>query len=51
MLVGVRTLVVPNDPADMDKVHALQDAIKAEQKEFGQIRGAEMGPGQSEEGS
>jgi hypothetical protein len=31
ILVGVRTLVDPNDPADVDKVHALQDAIKVEQ--------------------
>ena len=31
VLVGVRTLVDPNDPADMDKVHALQDAIKVQQ--------------------
>ena len=32
MLVGVRTLVDPNDPADMEKVHALQDALKVEQE-------------------
>jgi hypothetical protein len=31
MLVGVRTLVDPSDPTDMNKVHALQDAIKVEQ--------------------
>ncbi|CAN7674485.1 DUF1254 domain-containing protein [Mesorhizobium sp. LjRoot246] len=31
VLVGVRTLVDPGDPADMDKVHALQDAIKVQQ--------------------
>ena len=30
VLVGVRTLVDPNDPADVKKVHALQDAIKVE---------------------
>ena len=30
MLVGVRTLLVPNDPADMKKAHALQDAVKVE---------------------
>jgi hypothetical protein len=28
VLVGVRTLVDPNDPADVGKVHTLQDAIK-----------------------
>jgi hypothetical protein len=33
MLVGVRTLVDPNDPADMAKARALQDAIKVEQPE------------------
>jgi hypothetical protein len=31
VLVGVRTLVDPNDAADMEKVHALQDAIKVDQ--------------------
>jgi hypothetical protein len=31
VLVGIRTLVNPADPADMKKAHALQDAIKAEQ--------------------
>ena len=31
MIVGVRTLVDPNDPTDAKKVHALQDAIKVEQ--------------------
>jgi hypothetical protein len=35
VLVGVRTLVDPNDPADMQKVHALQDAVKVEQKSSG----------------
>jgi hypothetical protein len=29
--VGIRTLVDPNDPKDVEKVHALQDAIKVEQ--------------------
>jgi hypothetical protein len=29
--LGVRILVDPNDPEDMKKVHALQDAIKVEQ--------------------
>jgi hypothetical protein len=31
VLVGVRTLVDPNDPADVKKVHALQDGIKVDQ--------------------
>jgi hypothetical protein len=37
MLVGIRTLVDPNSPADMDKVHALQDALKIEQKSSGKF--------------
>lgn len=31
ILASVRTLVDPNDPKDLEAVHALQDAIKAEQ--------------------
>jgi hypothetical protein len=31
VLIGVRTLVDPADPADLEKVHALQDAIKISQ--------------------
>ena len=31
VLLGVRTLVDPTDPADMDAAHSLQDAIKVEQ--------------------
>jgi hypothetical protein len=31
VLVGVRTLVDPNDASDVEKVHALQDAIKVDQ--------------------
>jgi hypothetical protein len=31
VIVGVRTLVDPNDAADLKKVHALQDAIKVDQ--------------------
>lgn len=30
-MLGVRTLVDPNDPKDIDVVHALQDAITIEQ--------------------
>jgi hypothetical protein len=37
MLVGVRTLVDPDDPADVKQVHALQDALKAEQKTPGKL--------------
>ncbi|MNQ47478.1 hypothetical protein D3C85_613230 [compost metagenome] len=31
VLAGVRTLVDPNDPGDLERVHALQDAIKVSQ--------------------
>lgn len=31
VMVAIRTLVDPNDPEDLKKVHALQDAIKVEQ--------------------
>ncbi len=31
VLIGVRTLVDPNDPKDVQAVHALQDAMKIEQ--------------------
>lgn len=34
-LVAIRTLVDPNDPDDVAKVHALQDAIKVEQANVG----------------
>lgn len=37
VLVGVRTLVNPADPKDVDKVHALQDAIKVSQKSAGKF--------------
>ena len=32
VMVAVRTLVDPSDPADLQQVHALEDAIKAEQR-------------------
>jgi hypothetical protein len=35
LLVGIRTLVNASDPADLDKVHALQDAIKVEEAAAG----------------
>lgn len=37
MVVAVRTLVDPADSTDVEKVHALQDAIKAEQKGTGKF--------------
>lgn len=35
ILLGVRTFIDPNDPADVQEVHALQDAIKVEQSGTG----------------
>lgn len=35
VLVGVRTLVDPSDPADMETVHTLQDSLKVAQKSPG----------------
>jgi hypothetical protein len=35
VVVAVRTLVDPNDPQDLAQVHALQDAIKVDQKSAG----------------
>ena len=37
MLVALRTLVDPNDPKDVEKVHAIQDAIKVSQKAPGKF--------------
>ncbi len=37
VLVGIRTLVDPTDPEDVKKVHALQDAIKADQADAGKF--------------
>lgn len=37
VIVGVRTLVDPNDPADLEKVHRLQDGLKVEQKNVGKF--------------
>ena len=31
LMLALRTFVDPNDPADIEKVHALQDAVKVEQ--------------------
>lgn len=35
VLIGIRTFADPNDPKDLDRVHALQDAIKIEQTSRG----------------
>ena len=36
-VVGIRTLVDPNDPKDLAQVHALQDAIRVSQKSPGKL--------------
>lgn len=38
MTLAVRTFVIPNDPADVKAVHALQDVLKVEQKEVGKFK-------------
>jgi hypothetical protein len=37
VLIGIRTLVDPNDPKDVAQVHALQDAIKVSQPATGTL--------------
>jgi hypothetical protein len=37
VMVAVRTLVDPNDPKDLDEVHRLQDAIRVDQMNKGQL--------------
>jgi hypothetical protein len=37
VLVALRTLVDPNDPKDVEKVHALQDAVTISQKTMGKF--------------
>jgi len=37
VVAGIRTLVDPNDPKDLEQVHALQDAIKVSQKDVGKL--------------
>jgi hypothetical protein len=44
VMLAVRTLVDPNDPADMDQVHALQDAITAEQTDRGRFEVPDWDP-------
>lgn len=36
-VVAIRTLVDPNNPADVKQVHALQDAVKVSQKDKGKL--------------
>jgi hypothetical protein len=44
VIVGIRTLVNPDDPHDLDEVHALQDAIKVSQKSPGQFETPKWDP-------
>lgn len=37
VILGIRTFVDPNDPDDVRKVHALQDAVKVSQKNNGKL--------------
>lgn len=37
VMTGVRTLVDPNDPKDLERVHELQNAIKVSQKDIGKL--------------
>ncbi|RWJ74631.1 MAG: DUF1254 domain-containing protein [Mesorhizobium sp.] len=37
VLIGIRTFVQPDDPDDVAKVHALQDAIEVEQADLGRF--------------
>lgn len=37
VVVGIRTLVDPNDPKDVAAVHTLQDAIAVQQKDVGKL--------------
>ena len=51
VVTPVRILVDPNHPADVAAVHALQDAIAVEQEKPGQLRRAEVGSSEPEDGS
>ena len=44
VMLAVRTLVDPNDPADMSQVHALQDAITAVQSDQGSFEVPDWDP-------
>jgi hypothetical protein len=44
MLAGIRTLVNPNDAKDVSQVHALQDAVKINQKSPGKFEAPNWDP-------
>ena len=51
-VAAIRILVDPTDPKDVAQVNALQDADQGRAAgRPGQIRGAELGPGEPEEGA
>lgn len=37
IMLGLRTFINPNEPSDLDKVHALQDSVKVEQSSPGRF--------------
>ena len=39
VMFGIRTFANPNDPKDMEKAHRLQDQVKVEQKDKGDLSG------------
>ncbi len=49
MIAAIRTLVDPNNPKDMEEVHALQDAVKGPPEKRRHLRNPEVGSGQPEE--
>ena len=49
--MAIRTLVDPADPKDLERVHALQDAIKVEQASARRSSRCPTGTGQPEEGA
>jgi hypothetical protein len=51
VMIAIRTLVEPANRKDVEEVHKLQDAIKAEQNASGKFRSAKLGPSQPEEGA
>src|SRR6185436_4034431 len=44
LMIGLRTFVNPNDPKDLERVHALQDAVRVEQKNAGSFDAPDWDP-------
>ena len=51
VIAAVRTLIDPNNPKDVEAVHALQDAIKVDQPGAWNVRDAELGSGEPGQGA